>query len=508
MHISPYPAILVALPILIAIVSLFFKSKGRALIGLFGSMMIGLTVVLSFLEIARFGTIIHLMGAWDLPLGILLRMDPLSALFIGLTAIVGFFISLYSWYYFRAREIRKGRLPLFWPLWFFLWAGLNALFLSNDLFNLYVAIEVITITAVGLSVLSGKSVALIAGLRYLLAALIGSMAYLFGVALLYGSTGNLDIGLVGKVIQPGATTTFSVIIITIGLMIKMAAFPFQFWLPPAHSSALAPVSAILSALVVKAAFYVLLRLWTEIFGVSLTYAAGQLIGVTGGIAIIWGAWQALIQTNLKMLVAYSSISQMGYLLIPFPLLILPLGTTSVSADWLLPTWTAITFQVLAHAFAKSSLFLSAGIIVFSLGHDRIESLRDLVEWKPMTAMAIGIAGVSLIGLPPSGGFMAKWMLLKGIFLSGQWWWAPVVLLGSLLTAGYVFKLLRLAFAPAIENINFRPVPNILQICALLLAVSSLLITIPAESLIQFLEGSESFGAGIELMNRGEVHGTE
>jgi multicomponent Na+:H+ antiporter subunit D len=144
----------------------------------------------------------------------------------------------------------------------------------------------------------------------------------------------------------------------------------------------------------------------------------------------------------------------------------------------------------------------------ALGHDRIESLRDLVGHMRITALAIGIAGVSLIGLPPSGGFMAKWMLLKGIFLSGQWWWAPVVLAGSLLTAGYVFMLLRLAFAPAREKEPFRPVPKSLEVIALLLALGSFLIVLPADSLIQFLEGSEVFGSGIKSLLEGGIYGND
>jgi multicomponent Na+:H+ antiporter subunit D len=288
----------------------------------------------------------------------------------------------------------------------------------------------------------------------------------------------------------------------------MAGFPFHFWLPPAHSSALAPVSALLSALVVKGAFYILLRLWTEVFGVSLTYAAGQLIGLAGAVAVIWGSWQAFMQTSLKLIVAHSSVAQLGYLLMIFPLLILAPGVDAGSADWLSPAWTAGIYQVLAHAFAKASFFLSAGIIVMALGHDRIESLRDLVGHMRITALAIGIAGVSLIGLPPSGGFMAKWMLLKGIFLSGQWWWAPVVLAGSLLTAGYVFMLLRLAFAPAREKEPFLPVPRRLEVCALLLAVGSFLIVIPADSLVQFLESSEVFGTGIESIVEGGAYGND
>ena len=505
---SPFPALLVGIPVLLATLSLFFRARGKGVVGLTGCLLTGGLAISAFVEVTQRGTVIHLLGGWEPPLGIVLRMDPLAALFIGMTAVVGIFISLYAWWYFRTRDTAGGGFPLFWPLWLFLWAGLNGLFLSNDLFNLYVTLEVVGISAVALAVLPGKKAALFASLRYLLATIAGSMAYLFGVALIYGSTGKLDLGLLGQVLEPGTTTTFALLIITLGLMIKMAGFPFHFWLPPAHSSALAPVSALLSALVVKGAFYILLRLWTEVFGVSLTYAAGQLIGLAGAVAVIWGSWQAFMQTSLKLIVAHSSVAQLGYLLMIFPLLILAPGVEAGSANWLTPAWTAGVYQVLAHAFAKASFFLSAGIIVMALGHDRIESLRDLVGHMRITALAIGIAGVSLIGLPPSGGFMAKWMLLKGIFLSGQWWWAPVVLAGSLLTAGYIFMLLRLAFAPAREKESFRRVPKRLEVCALLLAVGSFLIVIPADSMVQFLESSEVFGTGIESIGEGGAFGND
>ncbi len=506
--ISPYPALLVGLPILMATLSLFFRTRGEAIVGIIGSLLTAGLALIAFVEVTKMGTVIHILGGWEPPLGILLRMDPLASVFIGMTAVVGVFISLYAWRYFPAQEATNGRLPLFWPLWLFLWAGLNGLFLSNDLFNLFVTLEVIGISAVALAVLSGKSPALSAGLRYLLAAITGSMAYLFGVALIYGSTGTLDLKLLSQVLEPGTTTSFALLVITLGLMIKMAGFPFHFWLPPAHSSAPAPVSALLSALVVKGAFYILLRLWMEVFGVSLTYAAGQLIGLAGAIAVIWGSWQAFMQTRLKLIVAHSSVAQLGYLLMIFPLIILAPGVTADSADWLSPVWTAGIYQVLAHAFAKASFFLSAGIIIMALGHDRIESLRDLVGHMRITALAIGLAGVSLIGLPPSGGFMAKWMLLKGIFLSGQWWWAPVVLTGSLLSAGYIFMLLRLAFAPSREKAPFRPVPKKLEVYALLLALGSFLIVLPADSLVQFLESSEIFGSGIETILEGGINGND
>lgn len=504
--ISPYPALLVGLPILMAILSLFLNARGKALLGLTGSLLTTVLALIAFVEVTRLGTVIHIVGAWKPPLGILLRMDALAAVFIGMTAVAGALISLYAFRYFKAQDTKTDGFPLFWPLWLLLWGGLNGLFLSNDLFNIFVTLEVISIAAVALAVLSGKAGALVAGLRYLLAALTGSLAFLYGIALVYGSTGTLDMSMLGRLLEAGPTSTFALLVMTLGLLIKMAGFPFHFWLPPAHSNALAPVSALLSALVVKGAFYILLRLWMEVFGVSLTFAAGQLIGVAGAIAVLWGSWQAYMQTSLKLIVAHSSVAQLGYLLMIFPLLILPSGAGAASADWLSAAWTAGIYQVLSHAFAKASFFLSAGIIVIAVGHDRIESLRDLVGHMRMTAMAIGLAGVSLIGLPPSGGFVGKWMLLKGIFLSGQWWWAPVVLTGSLLTAGYIFMLLRLAFAPTRKKEPFQLVPKSLEVVALLLAVASYLIVLPADQLIQFLEGSEVFGAGIETLLKGGAYG--
>lgn len=505
---SSYPALLVGLPIAFAIASLFFGAAGRARTGLAGCLATAVTAAWAISAVVQQGTVIHLLGGWAPPLGILLRLDPLAAVFIGMTAAVGTGISLYAWWYLRIEKETAEKYALFWPLWLFLWAGLNGLFLSNDLFNLFVTIEVVGICAVALAVLSGKDSSLVAGLRYLLAAIVGSMAYLFGVALLYGSTGTLDLTQLGNLLEPGPATTFALLVMTLGLMVKTASFPLHFWLPPAHSSALPPVSAILSALVVKGTFYILLRLWTEVFGVSLTFAAGQLIGLAGAAAVLWGSWQAFMQEQIKLIVAHSSVAQLGYLLMIFPLLVLAPGVAAETAEWLSPAWTAGVYQVMAHAFAKASFFLSAGIIVVALGHDHKSSLRNLVARMPMTAMAIGLAGVSLIGLPPSGGFFAKWMLLKGIFMSEQWWWAPAVLGGSFLTAGYVFMILRLAFAPAPEDEPVRPVPQAPQICALLLALGSFLIVLPAEDVIRFLESAPPFGTGVETIEQGGHDGND
>ena len=493
---SIWPALLVAVPIFFALGTVFAGARGRGWIGLAGSAATAVVAALAVAAAVREGGLSHTLGGWKPPLGILLRMDPLATVFIAMTALTGLVVAWYAAIYLRIAGDLPPGVSLFWPLWLMLWAGLNGLFLSNDLFNLFVAIEVVGISAVGLAILNGKAPALVAGLRYLLAAITGSMAYLFGVALLFGGYGTMDLTLLAAAIEPGATTVFALVLMTLGLMVKSAFFPLHFWLPPAHGSALPPVSALLSALVVKGSFYILLRLWAEVFGVSLTFAAGQLVGVCGAVAVVWGSWQALNQDRLKLIVAHSSVAQLGYLLMVFPLLVLAPGTAVAAADWLSPAWTAAVYQTLSHALAKASLFLAAGVIVIAAGHDRRESLLDLVARRPMTAFAIGLAGISLTGLPPSGGFFAKWMLLKAALSSGQWWWAPAVLAGSFLTAGYVFMILRLAFAPGGRDVTNRPVPRGLEVASLLLAVGAFLIVIPSEAVIRFLETAAPFGSAI------------
>lgn len=498
---SNLPAWLVLVPIIGGVVTFLLPVRLRGGVGLLFAVLTTLPALVAGWLLTGGTGMRHALGGWEAPLGIGLELDGLGAIFILMTAIVGLIVSIYARTYFSTVVADSPRASMFWPLWLLLWAGLNGMYLSEDLFNLYVVIEVVGIAAVGLAVISGKTPALIAGLRYLIAAIVGSMAYLMGVALLFGSTGVLDISMVAAALDGGPTARAAFALILLGLMVKTALFPLHFWLPPAHSSAEPPVSAILSALVLKGTFYIILRLWVEMFDVSLTFAAGQIVGALGATAVIWGSLQALRQERLKLVIAHSSVAQIGYLFLLFPLITLPVGVVG-DAEWTLFAWTGAIYQVLAHGFAKAAFFLAVGVVVIAFGNDRRESILNLVGRLPMVTFAIGLAGVSLIGLPPSGGFLAKWMLLKAVFASGQWWWVPFILVGSLLTAGYVFMILRLAFAPADKEVPMRAIPRGLQMCALLLAIAAIVIALPAEWIIGLLEGMSAFGDPVELMHNG------
>ena len=493
--------LLVLLPISGAVVTLFLPYGWRALAG---CILSGLLLVGVFLL-----TVVVLQGdhpsqyasGWEAPLGIVLRADGLAVIFLLLTSLVGFPVGVYAAMYFRPQEEGKRATELFWPLWFFVWAAMNGIYLSGDLFNLYVLLEVLGLGAVSLAILSGKTAALVAGLRYLLAALAGSMAYLMGVALLYGAYGVLDMALLQENIIAGRTEAMAMVLLLLGLFLKTALFPFHFWLPAAHASAVPPVSAILSALVVKASFYIILRLWVDVFqGSVATVAVAQLLGGLGAVAIVWGSYQALRQNSLKRMVAHSTVSQIGYLFLLFPLISVGLR----EAEWLPHAWTGGAYQVLAHGLAKASMFLSVGVIVLAVGNDRKDSMLNMVGRLPMTTFALALAGISLIGLPPSGGFVAKWMFLKASLSSGQWWWVPMIVWGSFLTAGYVFMVLRMAFAPAPRKRVVRRVPRTLEVMALVLAGLAILIGFRAGEILLLLEGDGRWAEAIDSAGEGGV----
>jgi formate hydrogenlyase subunit 3/multisubunit Na+/H+ antiporter MnhD subunit len=382
------------------------------------------------------GAMIYEIGGWSAGLGIALRADGLSALLLMMIALVMLPASVYSRTYF-SKAAERAR---FWPLWLLLWTALNALLLSGDLFNLYVTLELLGLGAVALAALGGGRAAVEAALRYLLVGLLGSMMFLAGVSLIYAGYGTLDMTALARSVEPGPVAGTALAMMTAGLLLKSALFPLHFWLPPAHGSAPAPVSAVLSALVVKVAFYLVLRLWLGVFADAVTPAAANLLGLLGAGAVLWGSWRALQAERLKLLAAYSTVAQLGYLFLFFPLLqALPPGPARELAVG------GLVLLALTHGFAKAGLFLAIGIVQHHSGHDTIRELDGTAQRLPATTFAMALGGVALIGLPPSGAFLGKWQLLAGAVATGQWLWAAVTLIGSLLAAAYIFRVLGHAF---------------------------------------------------------------
>lgn len=362
------------------------------------------------------------LGGHAAPLGIALRLDGLAWPFLALTAAL----------FALAASATTGRGLLGKPgaaaLWLILLAGLNALFLSADAFNLYITLEVVSLAAVALTALGGPAAGPPA-LRYLFVGLGGSIFYLAGVALFYRATGALDLGLIGAAGLAGPGLAAPLALASLGLLLKAGTVPFHFWLPPAHAAAAPAASALLSGIVVKAALYVLVRLWTEVAPPEALAAAAPAFRVMGLLALGLGALGAFRAVRLKELVAFSTVAQIGY--VPLAL--------GFAAGQPLALKAAVAFM-LAHGLAKAAIFLAADGLRRANGHDRLDDLTDPGAPLGPTKGAIGLGIVALMGLPPSGGFLAKWTLAEAAVLQGHWWVAPLMAGAAVLSGLYMLRL--------------------------------------------------------------------
>ncbi len=524
--------LLVMLPL--AAAPLPFLTAGRGAPALMGSVLLGQAggLVVVWLSLLESGAGRVRLGGHGAPLGIELRVDGLATILLGLTWLAMTAVWLHA-----ARFRRRGppaekatdpdrtrRDAPFWSLVLFLWASLDVLYLSNDLFNLYVGLELLGLSAVALVSLAGGREALGASMRYLLVSISGSLFYLIGVALLYAEHGSLALDGVGESLLSAAEAArgsgvgtspaagAALALMTFGLALKTALFPFHGWLPRAHASAPSAVSALLSAIVVKASFYVLLRLWMEVFPAALDVFLVQLIGVLGALAIVWGALLAMQQERMKLMIAFSTVSQLGYLFVLLPVAldatplhelatsparlarVVPLDRTEVARL----AWQGGVLFLVAHAAAKAALFLCAGNLISLLGHDRIEAFGGLARRAPGTALALALAGISLIGFPPSGGFSGKWLLATAAIERNLWSWALVMVAGSVLTSLYVFRLIGSMLRVEPERADEtrastgERLPLSMTLAPLGLAVFAIVIGIWPASILELLEISRGF----------------
>jgi formate hydrogenlyase subunit 3/multisubunit Na+/H+ antiporter MnhD subunit len=440
------------------------------------TLVAGLAIVIGIANalVCSGDAVVYILGGWTPPLGVALRADGLSVVMLLAIAVVIGGIGVYARADFGTPPgVREARAPfVFWPLLLAVWGSLNLVFVSGDLFTLYVAMELLTFAAVPLVSLDGRPETLRAALRYLLYALLGSVFYLLGSVLLYGAYGTLDIPLLAARIRPEPAAWAAVALMTAGLLAKTALFPLHLWLPPAHAGAPAAASAVLSGLVVKGSWFLVVRLWLDVFAGVVTLSSAQTLATLGAAAILAGNAVALRQARLKLLIAYSTVAQIGYLFMMFPL---AAGLAAAGLD----SATAVDgglLQAISHATAKAAMFMAAGLIYTTLGHDRIAELRGVAGALPMTVLAFALAGASLIGLPPSGGFLAKWVLISAAITTGQWWWALVMLVGGLLTSAYVFIVVVNALTPAPEGwVPQAAVPRYQQAAVLALALCSFLL---------------------------------
>ncbi|MGD9299751.1 MAG: proton-conducting transporter membrane subunit [Thiohalocapsa sp.] len=480
---------LLALPVLALLLAPLLGARGARLLTL-ATLLLGLGLALAAATAlsAADAPLVYSLGGWAAPLGVVLQLDGPAALMLLLTAFLLSAVGLHAARDFGVAAVGRRATLAFWILLLGVWSGLNGLFLGRDLFNLYVAIEVLTFSAVPLVCLKGGAEQLTAAFRYLLFALLGSALYLLGAGLMLGLHGTLDIGQIAdrlgelttvEGVEPAAAdesvrlaSLVAVALMSTGLLAKTALMPLHLWLPPAHGGAPAPASAVLSALVVKGSFFLLFRLWLDLVPNLPTLNVGLLLGGLGAFAILLGNLMALMQARLKLLVAYSTLAQLGYLFLLFPL---ASGAGGGAAA------VAALVQVVSHALAKAALFLLAGRVLLAFGHDRLAELGGFGRVLPATLLVLLLAGLALAGLPPSGGYLVKTLYAQAAG-ADAWWWRLVLDLGGLLTAAYLARILAVALRPSSAAVSATTigrsrlgfagllVPGLLALCALLLGL--------------------------------------
>ncbi len=396
------------------------------------------TTVTLWRQLQSGSTISYPLGGWPPPYGIELVFDGLAALMLVLCAL-SVLILLAARRYVEA-TVPSSRQSLFYALILINLGGMNGFVAAADLFNLFVFMEIFSISAYALVALARGPVAALAALKYLLVGAVSSLLVLLAVALLHAQTGSLNMsdvaGLLAQAEAPGASA-LALGCLVVGFLVKAAIFPLHFWLPDAHASAPSPVSALLSGLVVKMGIVGLVRtriLFAEAEIVPLLMLDNLLVWL-GVIAILAGAVLAMVQRELKLMLAYSTVANMGYIA-------LGIGLATPSAV------SGALAHTVYHATIKTGLFLTAGSILLCTGLSRVDDLRGLGQRMPLTSGALVLGLLAATGIPPTAGFVGKWQIALGALQAGQAWVIGVILAGALLTLGWAIRV--------INSLFFRP----------------------------------------------------
>ncbi len=390
------------------------------------------------------------VGGWIPPVGIELRLDGLTSIGV----LVVFIIALLIYWYARA-EGSYG--PHFSFVFLTAVAGMIGLMLSTDLFNMFVFFEILSLSAYLLIAYKRKPRAVYAGFRYLVIGTVGMSLYLLGVFVLYRETGVLSIHAIadaGAGEAPSPEMLIATAAIIAGIGTRVAFFPFHIWLPEAHGEAPHPVSALLSGLMIKAGFLTLFRIVNAVPAVPIT----MLFEILGPVTAVAGVMLALVQTDMKRLLAFHSVSQMGYILTGFA----ALGSVGAGV-----AVAGSLFHMVNHALFKSLLFLTIGIVISQTGKRRITDLAGLGLRMPLVAACFVVGAASISGVPLFNGYVSKTMLSAG---TKEFALYPLLTITSIGTVASFIKLStvfrgRSRTAPGIERVARRMYPPIVTIAA-------------------------------------------
>ncbi len=425
---------------------------------------------------------VYQVGGWSIPLGINMVLDGFSSLLLLAITAVGAAAMLFSTRYMEQYTAK----PKYLTLFLLMVAGMNGVVLSGDIFNLYVFLEIASIASYALVGFGGEHEELEASFKYMVLGSIASAFILFGVALVYGNTGSLNMAYISRAIQEdgmNAGLAFALSLFIAGFGLKAALVPFHAWLPDAHPSAPAPISAMLSGVLIKAlGVYALSRLIFNVFGVSIPI--GWVLIALGVLSMVIGVFLAVGQWDFKRLLAYHSISQMGYVVLGIGIGALILARQGN------PLWASLAilgglFHLVNHAIFKSLLFLTSGSVEMATGTRELKQMGGLVERMPYTRATCLVASASIAGVPPFNGFWSKLILVIAAIQAGFFGLAAVTVLVSLVTLLSFLKVQRYVFLGELpENLqntqeNKGSMLVAMAVLALLCLLMGLLVLVPA-----------------------------
>ncbi len=432
------PVLLVVLPLLSAPLTVLLRNRTLAFGVVCAASWVGLVIsILIWQQVQVSGTISYEIGSWAPPLGIEYRVDQLSAFVLVLVSAIAALVVPYS----RASietEVPTEQHYLFYTMFALCLTGLLGITITGDAFNIFVFLEVSSLATYVLIALGQNRRALLASYQYLIMGTIGATLLVIGIGFLYLMTGSLNLVDISNRLgdlNASRPVLVALAFITVGVSLKLALFPLHQWLPNAYTYAPSSVSSFLAATATKVAIYVLLRFYFSVFDHTIIFGALPLQAILMALALAGmfaASTIAIFQSDLRRLFAFSSVGQVGYI-------ILGMALNSVNGV------TSSVLHLFNHGITKGAIFMLLGIVSLRLGGVQLSQLNGLAKRMPLTSFAIVVCGLSLIGVPGTAGFISKWYLLLAALEQNLWWLAFLIVASSLLAIMYVWRFVEVAY---------------------------------------------------------------
>ncbi|TKB45460.1 monovalent cation/H+ antiporter subunit D family protein [Thalassotalea mangrovi] len=462
-----FPVLPIVLPLIGAPVCMLLARSQLA--WLFATLISGFSFFISIVLLLTTldqGVLSYALGGWEPPWGIEMRVDVANALVLSVVTGLSTLVLVYAKQSID-KEIDRNQHTLFYTAHLLCLAGLSGILSTGDAFNLFVFLEISSLATYTLVSLASDRRALTAAFRYLVMGTIGATFILIGVGMMYMKTGTLNmLDLAARIAEYDSNRTLNtgLAFILIGVSIKLALFPLHMWLPPAYTHAPSAVSAFLAGTATKVAVYVMVRFIFTIYGAEYVFhemGMDVILLVLAIVAIFNCSFVATVQSNVKTMLAYSSVAQIGYMI---------LGISLVTSAGLM----AGLLHIFNHALMKGALFMAVGAVLFRTGSADIKAYYGLGKRMPLTMAAFTIAGLSIIGVPLTAGFVSKWYLVTAALEQQHWLIAFLILTGSLLAIVYIGRVLEVAYFkepadPTDTTIKEAPVLMLIPMWILVLA---------------------------------------